>query len=127
MGLDGVEEADELLVPVALHAAADDGAVDLAAKFDQRGRNGRVRADRLSDVPGTDARTRRILRDVAKVLRQVRRGEGPRPGERRGGAVRDRPRPRASAVPFDRGRGGRFSRRRDLGPIEGQARNPKLP
>ena len=26
--LDGVEEADELLVPVALHVAADDGAVE---------------------------------------------------------------------------------------------------
>src|SRR3954452_1001516 len=26
--LDGVEEADELLVPVALHAAAEDGAVE---------------------------------------------------------------------------------------------------
>jgi hypothetical protein len=26
--LDGVEEADELLVPVALHIAADDGAVE---------------------------------------------------------------------------------------------------
>ena len=26
--LDGIEEADELLVPVALHVAADDGAVE---------------------------------------------------------------------------------------------------
>lgn len=26
--LDGVEEADELLMPVALHVAADDGAVE---------------------------------------------------------------------------------------------------
>jgi hypothetical protein len=26
--LDGIEEADELLVPMALHVAADDGAVE---------------------------------------------------------------------------------------------------
>jgi hypothetical protein len=29
--LDGVEEADELLMPVALHIASDDGAVALCA------------------------------------------------------------------------------------------------
>lgn len=28
LGVDGVEEADELLMPVALHVAADDGAIE---------------------------------------------------------------------------------------------------
>ncbi len=28
LGIDGVEEADKLLMPMALHVAADDGAVD---------------------------------------------------------------------------------------------------
>ena len=36
--LDGVEEADELLMPVALHAAADDGAVEDVEGGEQRGR-----------------------------------------------------------------------------------------
>ena len=36
-GLDGVEEADELLVPVALHVAADDGAVEHVEGGEQRG------------------------------------------------------------------------------------------
>ena len=36
--LDGVEEADELLVPVALHVAADDGAVENVEGGEQRGR-----------------------------------------------------------------------------------------
>jgi hypothetical protein len=35
--LDGVEEADELLVPVPLHAAADDAAVDNVRGGKQRG------------------------------------------------------------------------------------------
>src|SRR3954451_17963228 len=35
--LDGVEEADELLVPVALHAAAEDGAVEDVEGGEQRG------------------------------------------------------------------------------------------
>src|SRR5215208_2554307 len=35
--LDGVEEANELLVPVALHAAADDGAVEDVECGEQRG------------------------------------------------------------------------------------------
>src|ERR1700722_15226487 len=35
--LDGVEEADELLVPVALHIAADDGAVEDVEGREQRG------------------------------------------------------------------------------------------
>src|SRR5205814_8529230 len=38
LGLDGVEEADELLVPMALHVAADDGAVENVVKGgEQRG------------------------------------------------------------------------------------------
>ena len=37
LGLDGVEEADELLMPVALHAAAD----DLALEHVERGEQGR--------------------------------------------------------------------------------------
>ena len=36
-GLDGVEEADELLVPVALHTAADDRAVQYVPRREQRG------------------------------------------------------------------------------------------
>ena len=36
-GLDGVEEADELLVAVALHVAADDGAVEHVEGGEQRG------------------------------------------------------------------------------------------
>ena len=36
LGLDGVEEADELLVPVALHVAADDGAVEHVEGGEQR-------------------------------------------------------------------------------------------
>ena len=36
-GLDGVEEADELLVAVALHVAADDGAVEDVQRGEQRG------------------------------------------------------------------------------------------
>ena len=35
--LDGVEEADELLMPVALHVAADDGAVEHVERGEQRG------------------------------------------------------------------------------------------
>src|SRR3954470_20848813 len=35
--LDGVEEADELLVPVALHAATEDGAVEDVEGGEQRG------------------------------------------------------------------------------------------
>ena len=35
--LDGVEEADELLMPVALHAAADHGAVEHIEGGEQRG------------------------------------------------------------------------------------------
>ena len=38
LALDGVEEADELLMPVALHAAADDGAVEHVQGGEQRGR-----------------------------------------------------------------------------------------
>src|ERR1700722_6526130 len=40
--LDGVEEADELLVPVALHVSADDGAVEDVESGDQRVRTGTV-------------------------------------------------------------------------------------
>src|SRR5665647_3025368 len=36
--LDGIEEADELLVPVALHVAADDGTVEDVESSEQRGR-----------------------------------------------------------------------------------------
>src|SRR3977135_2273653 len=36
--LDGIEEADELLVPVALHVSADDGAVEDVESSEQRGR-----------------------------------------------------------------------------------------
>jgi dihydroxyacetone kinase len=36
--LDGVEEADELLMAVALHVAADDGAVEHVERGEQRGR-----------------------------------------------------------------------------------------
>ena len=36
--LDGIEEADELLVPVALHVAADDGTVEDVQSCEQRGR-----------------------------------------------------------------------------------------
>ena len=36
--LDGVEEADELLMPVALHVAADDGAVEHVEGGEQRRR-----------------------------------------------------------------------------------------
>ena len=36
--LDGVEEADELLMPVALHVLADDGAVEHVEGGEQRGR-----------------------------------------------------------------------------------------
>ena len=35
--LDGIEEADELLVPVALHVTADDGAVEDVESSEQRG------------------------------------------------------------------------------------------
>src|SRR5450756_1545990 len=35
--LDGIEEADELLVPVALHVAADDGTVEDVESSEQRG------------------------------------------------------------------------------------------
>ena len=35
--LDGVEEADELLVAMALHVAADDGAVENVEGCEQRG------------------------------------------------------------------------------------------
>src|SRR4051812_38802900 len=35
--LDGIEEADELLVPVSLHVAADDGAVEDVEGGEQRG------------------------------------------------------------------------------------------
>ena len=38
--LDGVEEADELLVPVALHVSADDGAVEDVESGEQRGSRG---------------------------------------------------------------------------------------
>src|SRR5664279_6094910 len=38
LGLDGIEEADELLVPVALHVAADDGTVEDVESGEQRGR-----------------------------------------------------------------------------------------
>ena len=38
LGLDGIEEADELLVPMALHVAADDGAVEDVEGREQRGR-----------------------------------------------------------------------------------------
>jgi hypothetical protein len=36
--LDGIEEADELLVPVALHVSADNGAVEHVESSEQRGR-----------------------------------------------------------------------------------------
>ena len=36
--LNGIEEADELLVPVALHVAADDGTVEDVESSEQRGR-----------------------------------------------------------------------------------------
>ena len=36
LGFDGVEEADELLMPVALHAAADHGAVEHVERGEQR-------------------------------------------------------------------------------------------
>ena len=36
--LDGVEEADELLMPVALHAAAEHGAVEDIQGGEERGR-----------------------------------------------------------------------------------------
>ena len=36
--LDGVEEADEFAVAMALHAAADDGAVEYAERGEQGGR-----------------------------------------------------------------------------------------
>ena len=36
--LDGIEEADEFLVPVALHVAADDGTVENVESREQRGR-----------------------------------------------------------------------------------------
>ena len=35
--LDGVEEADELLMAMALHVAADDGAVEHVERGEQRG------------------------------------------------------------------------------------------
>ena len=35
---DGIEEADELLMPVVLHVAADDGAVEDIESGEQRGR-----------------------------------------------------------------------------------------
>jgi hypothetical protein len=35
--LDGIEEADELLVPMALHVAADDGAIEDVEGGEQRG------------------------------------------------------------------------------------------
>ena len=38
LGIDGVEEADELLVAVALHVLADDGAVEHVEGGKQRGR-----------------------------------------------------------------------------------------
>ena len=38
LGLDGIEEADELLVPVALHIAADDGPIEDVEGREQRGR-----------------------------------------------------------------------------------------
>ena len=38
LALDGVEKADEFLVAVALHAAADDGAVEHVERGEQRGR-----------------------------------------------------------------------------------------
>jgi hypothetical protein len=38
LGIDGVEEADELLVAVALHVLADDGAVEHVDGGKQRGR-----------------------------------------------------------------------------------------
>jgi hypothetical protein len=37
LGLDGVEEADELLMSVALHVAADDGAVEHVEGGEQGG------------------------------------------------------------------------------------------
>ena len=39
LGLDGVEEADELLVPMVLHVATDDGAVENVEGGEQRGRS----------------------------------------------------------------------------------------
>src|ERR1700741_593665 len=38
LALDGVEEADELLMPMALHVAADDGSVEHVERGEQRGR-----------------------------------------------------------------------------------------
>src|SRR5262249_40414634 len=38
LALDGIEEADELAVAVALHAAADDAAVEHAERGEQGGR-----------------------------------------------------------------------------------------
>jgi len=38
LGLDGIEEADELLVPVALHIAADDGPIEDVEGREQCGR-----------------------------------------------------------------------------------------
>ena len=35
---DGIEEADELLVPVALYVATEDGAVEAVESGEQRGR-----------------------------------------------------------------------------------------
>ena len=37
LGFDGVEEADELLMPVALHAASDDAAFEHVQRGEQRG------------------------------------------------------------------------------------------
>ena len=38
LGLEGIEEADELLMPMALHAAADDPAFEHIESGEQRGR-----------------------------------------------------------------------------------------
>jgi hypothetical protein len=38
LGLDGIEEAGEFLVPVALHVAADDGTVENVESREQHGR-----------------------------------------------------------------------------------------
>jgi len=49
--IDGVEEADELLMPVALHATADDLAVQHVEGGEQRGRAVATMWDALTSGP----------------------------------------------------------------------------
>src|SRR5690242_17151215 len=59
VALDGVEEADELLVPVALHAAADYGAIEHVERGEQcRGAVPLVIARHRAAASGLDGQPR---------------------------------------------------------------------